>query len=502
MALEEKRQTIETERTAGEASVQLLVRAEAIVPGAGREAVTLLLEEARFSPGTVDVQTDRVVVDALIGAQALYRLGDEGETRALEASAPVARAIELPGAAAGMSCLCDGQIEHIEAAYENGHIVFQITLGLRVRVLQLTQSDVLADITGEEGLEKRTVQLDSVKLSAESSAQAILEGDARMPAVLDARTALMDWCSVRIDETTPDLGGVKVSGAVLAEALVGSGVPGRPVAIVKYTLPFAQLVDLPEWLCSDTKAEAHVRRLDAQLRQTDEGGMALHFDAEVDIRVLAYGHDSIGVLADAYGTGESDISCEYADISYCAGIEPIAHSESIRAGLLLAEGAPSAGTVIAVRIRPQLGAPEPFEGGTRISGLLETQVLYLATGSGSLCRARGDLPFELRCPCALSEGDDISLDVDSADASALTNDRLEVRCALRLRGSHRTECACRAVSSARAVPAPEEPFGVTLYWPDEDEDMWEIGRRYRISAQRLKSLNAQRKPSAPLLVRG
>jgi len=38
-----------------------------------------------------------------------------------------------------------------------------------------------------------------------------------------------------------DLGGIKVSGAVLAEALVGSGVPGRPVALVKYSLPFEKV---------------------------------------------------------------------------------------------------------------------------------------------------------------------------------------------------------------------------------------------------------------------
>lgn len=502
MALEEMKQTIETEQVIGDERVQVLLRAEAIVPGAGRDAVTILLEEARFGLGTVDVQTDRVVIDGTASAQALYRLGEKGEISALGASAPLSRAIDIPGAAAGMSCLCDGQIEHVEAGYENGHAVFLMTVGLHVRVLQLQQSEILTDLEGEEDIEKRTEEILSTKLSAESSAQALLEGDARMPPVLDARTALMDWATARIDDATPDLGGIKVTGAVLAEALVGSGVPGRPVAMVKYSLPFSQLVDMPEWLCKDTEADARVTRMEARLRQMEDGSMALHFDADLDVRVKANGQDSVSVLADAYGTGAADIECEYRSLAYCAGVDLISHRETVRANLLLGEGAPSVSTVIAVRARPQIAQMDAIDGSTRISGLLETQVLYLASGSGALCAAREDLPFALECPCRVTEADDFHLDVESADASALMNDRMEVSCALRLSGSHRRERQERIIAAAHAVPAQKKPFGVVLYWPGEDESLWEIGRRYRMPVQRIERLNADRQASGPLVVRG
>jgi len=502
MALEERRQTIETEQTIGDERVQVLLRAEAIVPGAGREPVTVLLEEARFCMGEADVQSGRVVTDGTAYAQALYRLGDDGEAAALQASAPLSRAIDIAGAEPGMSCLADGQIEHVEAGYENGHIVFLISVALHVRVLQLEKRELLTALEGEEGIEQRTKQVSSIKLSAESSAQALLEGDARMPPVLDARTALMDWGSVRIDEAKPDLGGIKVSGAVLAEALVGSGVPGRPVALVKYALPFQQLVDLPEWLALNVETGAELRRLSAALRPAEDGSTALHFEAEVDLRVQAMGRDDIAALSDAYGTGPVDLKCGMQEISCCTAAEPVLQRETVRANMLLEEGAPSAGTIVAVRARPQIAQIEPAAAGTRLSGILETQALYLASGSGQLCCARQDLPFSLESPFTLSESDDIRLDVESADASALMNDRLEISCALRLSGTHRREENIALVASAQSIPAEKQPFGVVLYWPSEGEDLWEIGRRYRMSAGRIEQLNAERDGSGPLVVRG
>jgi len=502
MALEEKRLSIETQTVVGEQRVQIPVRAEAIVPGAGRDEVRLLLDEARFSLGTVDVQADLIVADGTLWAQALYTLGESGEPSALGASAPLSRAIDMPGAMPGMSCLCEGCVEHVETDYENGHIVFQAVVSLNLRVMDLKKTEIITELAGESGIEQKTALLRSLKLSAESSAQAVLQGDARMPPVLDARTALMDWGSIRIDDAREDLGGIKVSGSVLAEALVGSGVPGRPVALVKYSLPFEQLVEMPDWLCRNVEASARLDRLSARLQQAEDGTTNLHFDAEANVIVRALGEDEAQMLVDAYGTGENDILCEYESVSCLSEETAIAHRESVRANLLLAEGMPSAGTVVAVRARPQVGQIERDGAGSRLSGVMETQALYLASGSGALCSVKQDLPFRIECPFAIDETDDVRVDVESADASALMSDRLEISCAMRVGGVHREETSLRAVSSASVVPAGKEPFSVVLYWPSREESMWEIGRRYRIPAKRLDRLNEGRTEAQPLIVRG
>ncbi len=500
--MEEIRKTVEMEQLVGEDRTQTLVHAETIVPGAGKEPVLILFEDARAALGTIDVQADRVVADGMVQAQALYKLGAQGEAQALTASAPISRAIEMPGAQPGMACACSAVVEHVEAKYENGHIVFLITVGLTTRVTQMTQQEILCDISGEEGIEKSVKTLPCAKMAAESTAQAILQGDARMPAVLDARTALMDWCSVRIDSVSEDLGGVQVSGAVLAEALVGSGVPGRPVALVKYALPFAQLVDLPDWLRKDAQAGAQISSLNTKLQQMEDGSTALHFEAELDIRVQANLQEEIAVLCDAYGTGASDIACEYGEISICTALESSVFRENLRANMELNDAAPSVGTVIAVRARPQIAEISPTDSGARVSGLMEAQALYLASGSGEMCVARGDVAFSLDCPFAISENDDIRIEIESADATALLAQRLELSFAVQATAKIRRESAQKAVLSASAVPAKKPEFGVTLYWPAPEESLWEIGKKYRVSGARIDEINPGRKPDMPLIVRG
>ena len=69
MALSLVRQGIETESLIGSEDTQVLLRAEAMVSGAGREAVKILMADAYLALGAVEVQADRVVLDGTDDAQ-------------------------------------------------------------------------------------------------------------------------------------------------------------------------------------------------------------------------------------------------------------------------------------------------------------------------------------------------------------------------------------------------------------------------------------------------
>lgn len=102
MALSLVRQGIETESLIGSEDTQVLLRAEAMVSGAGREAVKILMADAYLALGAVEVQADRVVLDGTVYAQAAYRLGDEASVRALTAQTTLNHAVDMDGAMAKM----------------------------------------------------------------------------------------------------------------------------------------------------------------------------------------------------------------------------------------------------------------------------------------------------------------------------------------------------------------------------------------------------------------
>ena len=224
MALSLVRQGIETESLVGSEDTQVLLRAEAMVSGAGREAVKILLADAYLALGAVEVQAGRVVLDGTVYAQAAYRLGDEASVRALTAQTTLNHAVDMDGAMAKMIARAEGEVEHVEASYENGHMIFRIAVRLRVKVLNLSPVEVISQISGVSGLEVKFEEICSTKLSAEANADALLREAVTLPAALDARCALMDWFSTQIEDVSRDLGGVRVTGKVLVEALIASGV--------------------------------------------------------------------------------------------------------------------------------------------------------------------------------------------------------------------------------------------------------------------------------------
>ena len=232
MPLKIIRKEIEAEREVGHRYLQVLSRAEALVPGAGREAIEVLLWDANAAIIRADVQNDRVVLDGALNCQAVYRQGEENALRALSAKSTLSQVVEIPGAQGGMLTRVLPAVENVEARYENGHMVFLVSLGLHVRVMKLEPVEFISGLEEAQGVETRYREIDLTRLAAEATETAVLTERVELPRALDARATLMDWGSVTIDSSEPDLGGVRVKGRAIVETLIASGIEGRPAVLV------------------------------------------------------------------------------------------------------------------------------------------------------------------------------------------------------------------------------------------------------------------------------
>lgn len=498
MALQTDRQTFETENLIGARSAQVLVRAEALVPGAGRDAIEPLLADAGVFISDSDIQADRVVLEGSVSCQAVYRQGEESALRALTAQTSLNHVLDIPGARPGMLCRVRAGVNHVEARYENGHMVFQIACDITVQVLALTPASVITALGGSEGLQTAYRKLQSVKLAAEAGEMALLRDSVALPAALDARTALMDWIAVEVDEVAPDLGGVRVKGRAMVETLVSSGVAGRPAVLVRYPLALDQLVEIPEWLTGNVFAEVDVRSVKSQVESPEgDGDMRLTCEAEARIRVLANATDSVEALRDVYATRGPALDVDYEELDLCAAVNRVKVSELTRGTVLIGENAPGVGTVIAAQVHPTIGEWRNENGQGRVEGVAETRVLYLPGGSDLPASAEAELPFSLTVPQLLDEESLIDIQVISAEANALMSDRLEMKLQLSV------TCETRRREKARVVEEIEEgePLqrrpGIVVSWPLEGETAWDIGKRYAVPSDGVGEV----KPGEPVVLR-
>ena len=490
MSLKTLHQTLEIEELAGAQSAQVLLRAEALVPGAGRAAIEVLMAEANLVTGNVDVQADRVVIDGTAYCQAIYRQGDEASLRALSAQATMSHVFDMPDVCAGLPSRVNGQVEHVEAKYENGHVVFYITVSVALQVLRLVPEEIITGIEDVPALEADYRQITSVRLAAENSTAVSLADEVALPAALDARSALMEWANAQIEQVSADLGGVRVKGKVNLEALISSGVEGRPVALIKYPLAFDQLIQLPEWLTPDVHATAAIRRLNTRVEQGAEGEDAvLRIEAELLLSLQAFATDAASALTDAYTTSGKALELEREGIEAVARIDHMQCTEAFRGTMLLPEDAPGVGTVLAVRVRPNLSGFHSENGRANLEGVLEATVLYMPTGSDKLASAQAELPFEVVCQGTLTEQSWVRVEAVSADANALMSDRVELRCNLVISGETRVMERHVIVEEVEEADSVKKRPGIVLFWPGGEDSVWSIGKRYNVPVSEVLAMN-------------
>ena len=487
MPLNVVKKEIEAEREVGYKYLQVLGRAETLVPGAGREAIEVLLWDASAAIIRADVQSDRVVLDGTLNCQCVYRQGEESTLRALSAKSTVSQVTEIPGAQGGMLSRVQPVVESVEARYENGHMVFLVGLGLHVRVMKLEPVEVIDALEGAENIEARYAEIPLTKLAAEATETAVLTERVELPASLDARATLMDWGSVIVDSCEPDLGGVRVKGRAQIETLIASGIEGRPGVLVKYPIEFDKLIELPEWLSQSASVTPSIRSIRTQLEPPegeDEG--TLMIQADVHFSIAANLTEKVRALEDAYGVGGGTVAVERQKVSVCTGAVCLRSSETVRGTVLLEEGASAVGNVIAVRVLPNIAEITSADGRSRVSGILDATVLYMSGGSDQPTSARTELPFELELPRELNDDASVCLSVASAEANALMSDRLEMKiglfadCEARLQGEF---AVASEVSEAEAEP--RRP-GYVICWPEAGEVAWAIGRRYGVPEQAVR----------------
>ena len=355
MALEIAKQTIEIETGVGGGISQTLARAETLVPGAGREPIEVLLADALASISSVEAQTDRVVAEGDVFCQAAYRQGDEPTMRAVAAQTRISQVFDMPGVTPGMTARVCASVEHVEAKYENGHMVFLVTVTLSAQTTKLTPIELVTKLEDTDDIQTLSGEICSCRILAETAATALLREETTLPAALDARTALMERGAVWIESCQADLGGVRVKGRVNVEALISSGLEGRPAASVRTVMDIDQLVEVPEWLSADVCAEAQLKRLDTRVEQGGEKqDSILVVEAEVDLTVTSLGRDCVTAVTDAYAIKGSGLDVQGEDHTLCSDIRCVSATDQIKGTLLLSENAPGVGSVISVIAHPNI----------------------------------------------------------------------------------------------------------------------------------------------------
>ncbi len=496
------RKTIEAEKQYESEKVQLHLRAEAMVLGAGRENVDVLLSDCRVCITSIQAQTDRITCQGEAVCQAAYRVDSESGARAANATAPISCAFEIKGVLSGMTAKVFAEDNEVNARYENGHMVFDVYLTLSAVASSLVPVQVITGVQNGEGIEASYEEIKSVKLAAESVSSMLLSQTVSLPAALDARYALMEWATISQLDHQKEPGGIRISGNALVETLISTGLQQKPVQLVKYRLPIDRFMEMPEWLTDNVHLDGSIQSVKTNVNQAVMGEDAsLLMETEIEITARAMAEDEAKALTDAFSTGETKVMCEKKTIDVCENVSRITMNEPFRASVFLKDASKSVNEVCAVKTRASVGEVTTDGKKSQVSGIVNAQVVYV-TADGEITAENQDLPFEIEAACALDPNGRVQVTCVSPEGNALMSDRIEIKCMLFLTSDKRTS---KAVSFSEGILEEGEnkrKKGVMIVWPQKEDTAWTIAKRYLTPVQNVENaINANLSNQNPLVLR-
>ena len=489
MELRLMKESIQMEQPAGTGQSQAVVEGEMTLPGGLREEAHVLAADGLAVIENVEAMQERAARPGKVVFHALYTQGDPGKVNAVEASADFTHLMDLPGAAPKSQCQLDAVVEHVEASARGGRLTMRAILKISGRVLSQQPVEALTGLTGMEGVELRTRQIDLKRTVSSGTGDVLLREEFELPAGMEIRETLYATALPQVTDVTGGLGRVGLSGTVQLEVVHASNLPGKPVVITRHSVPFEQSIDLAGE-AGDT-LEGRVRVKDVAVVSQDIGDGDRTLRAEVLLGLTGWSDrkETVTVLSDAYTTDGDDLSLTTRDVHCRVEDNNVQVAESGKVMLMLPEGSPAVRGVLCGFASPVVTGREQMGGRLTVEGMLEITLLYMTDDSEAPVTVFQEEPFKLTFAAQAGEDDFVTLTAGDVDVTAITSDRVEMKYIMHLTVSGMQTETVRLVTDAQPVSADAPDGSIVLYFTQPGESLWDIARRYRVPAQSIRELN-------------
>lgn len=492
------RENIPVEQLAGQRQMQTVVEGELTLPGGLREEARVLQAGGMVVIDSCEAAHDKVNVNGKVIFHVLYTQGDPAKINAMEASAEFTQTVEVSGTEPKMLVTCRGTVEHVEAACYSGRMNLKAIVMLGVRVLSAAPVSVVTGLGQEPGLEIKSQTLTLARTVAQGMGEAQLREEFDLPQALEITDTLYATAQVSVSDVSGGEGRANVFGMIQLEVYHTSAMPSRPLVMTRHTLPFEHAVELTGEGAEQLYGDAVVRDVAVLSQEAGDGSRILR--AEIVLGLSAWGdvQEQVTVLQDAYTTQSEGIELTSQPVICRVGDSRGQTAESGKAMLMLPEDSPAARTMLCGFATPIMTGREQVGGRLTVEGVLEVTLLYMTDDSPAPVTVSQEEPFRVTFAATPGPEDFLLLEAGDVDVSAITSDRVEMKYILRLTVDGITCSPVAWISEVQPCQRPEGKRGITLCFARPGDSVWELAKRYRISARQLTALNKELEQKEPV----
>ena len=385
----------------------------------------------------------------------------------------------------GMRLEANAAVQETSGSAASGRITLRALLAIDLCAFETAEHSLITAPSEDRNLRTRQETIAWQTRERIGEEKTLVREETDLPAKLAVRDVLSAAATVTPGEITGGSGRIGVTGTLTVRVLHQSAEAGRPMIVTTHEAPYEVILagQLPEG--ADVVAEAEVTDVMADSTLTDKR-RTLRFEAEVRVRLMREKRQEATLLTDLYTLSGPQLEPVTERFDVITAREAASAQESLRLQVTMPRDVPPVDTVLCAFVQPMLGSVTPAGKRLDAEGVAGVTVIYIPQDSDIPYSVHVREPFAMTFPVEMGDGVAAQLEAVETNASAVTSERVEVRCQLSLRAVRRMAQRVTGVTDVNELEETPLERGFVLVWPADGETKWDTARRLRVAEEALR----------------
>ena len=463
------RNTVKTENKFFSGMLRTIVENDAIVSQTKPDIGKILQVDARSFIISSEVKTDRVVVNGKVEFHILY-LPEKGNgcIKSMTCTAEFSDVKDVSGADENMISVASCETENVSFRVINGRkLNVKAEILTKISVYHFAENDVVCGV--EEGhMELKSSDISYIScdrtVNRKFSVTDIVAIPVSQPLAEDVIKV-----DVKVSEfnTKPINNKVIIKGSLVASMVyVTSG--KQDLNVFASEIPFTEVIEA-DGIEENSKSIISLSPLwtEYDIKGDDAGDInAVNLKTEINAKVRVIKEEKANVINDGYSLeGKTELTKKTIEISKIFNVECDVYPEEITAD----------------------------ETGISISANADVYVLYVSENEEiPVNNLHKEFKINEKIKCSNTTPDsvcDIDLSTISVSYNIVNESSVEVRMNIGAEGVVYNKQIISPVTDVLITEENEKKPSLTVYFPDEGEELWTVAKRYQTSVDAIKSMN-------------
>lgn len=471
---------------------------DTIVPDYKPDVGLILAVKETSEIKSKELMQNRAMINGILKFEILYNPYDsKDEVKSIEAAKDFSYIMELPGLQQNMNLNVISEIKN-----KNISILNSRKLGISCNVeffgtvTDMNDINYLSDIE-DDNVFCKTTEINTIKSITESNNYIEINENLELPIGKPSINEIIKSDIKIIDKDVRTLSNkIIVKGEVEFSGIYNSEIEGNKIHSVVNKIPFTEIFDI-QGVNEITKNESDfvIKNPKIIIKENSENeNRIINLSCSISVNTKCYECVKLNALTDAFSQN-NNIVAKFNEYQLDELINELSGEFSIK-DIVQFDNTDNILKIVDFESNAYVNKVYTNENKVNIDGEIRVKLLYMSDSDNKICYREGMLPFStvINCDNILNDSVvcELKLELVKCSYNIISSNQIEIRAILEYNGRLKKNCSYNIISDVsfdNNKIAEYDNKGIVVYFCNDNESLWDIAKKYRISPQKILKIN-------------